>query len=317
MNVFLPYSHECLHEENFVQPNLAKAFLKHWQKDAAGILSHPISCGLTWRQRKLIVDSCPKSQKTAFSSEQQEWLSACLRNSPIKLVKLDLGLGSANLQAWAEAGQRAHKKTFLRLPAVPQRPQKQKPYRWGMKRLLDRIVAALLLVALSPILVGISFLLRMRSSQPVMVRHWCVGERGLLFQSLRFRTASHPLPQSISSLESSAKQTWLTQVEGWLSQLNLDRLPLLLNVLRGEMSLVGPHPVALADAVRVSPELRHGLNALPGIVGIRPHLTQLKIKGQNVIHPCDVNYIQRWSLRWDLKFLLMTLPKLISTVGIS
>jgi lipopolysaccharide/colanic/teichoic acid biosynthesis glycosyltransferase len=316
MNSFSPYPYGYLHENNSVQPNSHRASLNHLRKKSADYLPNPISCGLKWRQRKLIVESCSENQKIPFSVEQQEWLIACLRNSPIKLVKLDTALGEADLQAWAEASKQTHKPAFLRLPAVPQRPQKQKPYRWGIKRLLDRAVAALLLIILIPVIGGISLLLRLRSSQPLIVRHWCVGERGLLFQSLRFRTTPHSFTRLTPSLETSSGQT-PTDLEGWLSQLKLDRLPLLLNVLRGEMSLVGSHPVSLTNAIRVSPELRHGLNALPGIIGIRPTPVNLKVREPNVIHPCDLNYFQGWSLRWDLKFLLMTLPKLILAVGIS
>jgi len=86
-------------------------------------------------------------------------------------------------------------------------------------------------------------------------------------------------------------------------------------VLRGEMSLVGPRPWALYDVVRISPELRQRLNALPGMTGawqVQDRSTQLDI---SIVNRTDLQYLESWSLRRDFKFLLLTIPKVISGFG--
>jgi lipopolysaccharide/colanic/teichoic acid biosynthesis glycosyltransferase len=81
------------------------------------------------------------------------------------------------------------------------------------------------------------------------------------------------------------------------------------------MSLVGSYPYALGDAVQLDRESQHCLNALPGIVGIRPLKKRSTLEDLNSTHQCDLDYLQGWSLWWDFKFLLMTIPKLILTMS--
>ena len=261
---------------------------------------------LKWRQHKLIVQySTERQQFIDPSTNEQEWLIMRLQNSPIKLVKLDIALGEACLKNWAEACHQTARPAFLRLPAVPNRPQNKKPLHWCLKRWLDWGIAALLWVVLSPLLLGLLSLLWIESSEPAILRQWYVGERGRLFQCFRFRTGS------------SAN---VTDLGKWLSKLKLDRLPMLLNVLRGEMSLVGSHPFDLNSAIRVRLESRYCLNLLPGIVGIQPMQGYLLVEDSKSLNLCDryqngYNYLQDWSLKWDLKFLLMVIPKLILTLS--
>jgi lipopolysaccharide/colanic/teichoic acid biosynthesis glycosyltransferase len=281
---------------------------------------------LKWRQRKLIVQFLPEEPPVPLPFlDQQQWLVDRLRNSSVKLIKLDLDLGEPSLQSWAEAGQKTARKTFLRVPAVPQRPQKKQPLSWWLKRGLDWMVAAILLGVLSPAMLGLMLLLRLESPKPIFVRQWCVGERGRLFQSLKFRTAIVNPPslpaqstarrQSLASSSLAQNPVHLQGVGRSLHKLRLDRLPLLLNVLQGEMSLVGSYPYALGDAVQLDRDSQHCLNALPGIVGIRPLKKRSTLEDLNSTHQCDLDYLQGWSLWWDFKFLLMTIPKLILTMS--
>jgi lipopolysaccharide/colanic/teichoic acid biosynthesis glycosyltransferase len=95
----------------------------------------------------------------------------------------------------------------------------------------------------------------------------------------------------------------------------LHKLPQLLNVLRGEMTLVGPHPWNLYDAARVSPNSQGQMNAMPGITGVwqmqeRPKLLEL----DEILH-CDLEYLKTWSLRRDLKIMLLTVPRILSDCG--
>jgi lipopolysaccharide/colanic/teichoic acid biosynthesis glycosyltransferase len=96
---------------------------------------------------------------------------------------------------------------------------------------------------------------------------------------------------------------------------SLDELPQLVNVLRGEMSLVGPRPWALYDALRVSPALQHRLKAMPGITGawqVEARSQQLDL---NIVNGRDVTYLKNWSLGQDFLLLLRTVPKVLSRSG--
>jgi lipopolysaccharide/colanic/teichoic acid biosynthesis glycosyltransferase len=95
----------------------------------------------------------------------------------------------------------------------------------------------------------------------------------------------------------------------------LDELPQLINVLRGEMSLVGPRPWALYDAIRIKPELHQRLNALPGMTGawqIEARSEQLDL---DAVTEQDLQYLKNWSLWQDLKILLLTVPSVLKGHG--
>jgi lipopolysaccharide/colanic/teichoic acid biosynthesis glycosyltransferase len=81
------------------------------------------------------------------------------------------------------------------------------------------------------------------------------------------------------------------------------------------MSLVGPRPWALYDAVRISPELQHRLNALPGITGAWQVESRSHLRDLNLVNRGDLKYLHTWSLQQDLKFLLLTIPKVITGFG--
>lgn len=230
---------------------------------------------LAWRQRKLIVSlTLDTKQLTIPSVEKQASLVDCLRRSPITLVKLDLNLGETRLWLWANACQQANKPVFLRLPLIPNLPQKKSPRQWQLKRMIDWIGAATLLLLLSPFLLVVASLIRWESPGPLFLKQWRVGERGKLFQLLKFRHTVIDREQIAAStstnqhhLSSLKHELPTTRIGRWLCKHGLNELPQLINVLRGEMSLIGPRPFTLSDAVRLAPELRGRLNTLPGITG--------------------------------------------------
>jgi lipopolysaccharide/colanic/teichoic acid biosynthesis glycosyltransferase len=107
----------------------------------------------------------------------------------------------------------------------------------------------------------------------------------------------------------------VTPIGRWMRKYSLDELPQLFNVLRGEMSLVGPRPWALYDAVRLSPAVRQRLNALPGITGIWQVTGRSHLRDLDAVNRVDLRYMGNWSLRQDFKILLLTVPKVLSGFG--
>jgi hypothetical protein len=213
---------------------------------------HLPECTLKWRQGQLLAkqpQQVKQPQVPLLKSEQS--LVECLKCSPVKLLRIDPDLGETGLRLWADACEQANKPVFLRIPATQELPRQRSLLRPWLNRLLDWSAAALLLLALSPVMLGLVLLWRVHAPGPIFCREWHIGERGKLFRLLKFRTDA-PL---------------ITLLGRWMGKYSLYELPQLFNVLRGEMSLVGPRPWTLHDAVRISPEKRQQMNALPGITG--------------------------------------------------
>jgi sugar transferase EpsL len=181
------------------------------------------------------------------------------------------------------------------------------------KRLLDLAGAALGLAVLSPFILIIALLVRLVHGSPVLFRQQRPGHRGRPFQILKFRTMSASRGPDGSLLPDAER---LTRFGGTLRALSLDELPELINVLRGEMSLVGPRPLLMHYLERYSPEQMRRHEVLPGITG------WAQVNGRNAItwedkFRLDVWYVDHWSFWLDLKILLLTLWKVLRREGIS
>jgi lipopolysaccharide/colanic/teichoic acid biosynthesis glycosyltransferase len=232
--------------------------------------------------------------------ENEQWLVECLKHSGVRLIRIVPDLGEPSLKFWAEACDKASKSIFLRLSAAAQLPSSRCPLRWWLKRLIDWSAATLLLLTLSPVMLGLACLVRLQSPEPIFYRQWCVGERGKLFRLLKFRTMVMNTDQSI------------TPLGRWMRKYSLDELPQLFNVLRFEISLVGPRPWILSDAVQISPEFRQQLNALPGIIAKQQKEARSNLLDLDALRRCNLEYLRCWSLWQDLKILLLTISKVFS-----
>ena len=270
-------------------------------------------CTLKWRQGQLLVSFGHSVKQPHLPSlESEQWLVECLKHSPVRLIRIVLDLGEPSLNLWASACEQASKSVFLRLSAAHQLPSQRFPLRWWLKRLIDWSVAALLLLTLSPVILGLVCLMRLQSPEPIFCGQWCVGQRGKLFRLLKFRTmvmnTQVPHDQLMVNQKSQLDcedDHSITPLE-CMRKYSLEELPQLFNVLRGEMSLVGPHPWTLYDAVRISPEFRQQLNALPGI--IRPQKeAQSNLLNLDAVNRCYLEYLSSWSLWQDFKILLLTI----------
>jgi lipopolysaccharide/colanic/teichoic acid biosynthesis glycosyltransferase len=278
---------------------------------------------LIWRQQTLIVKRVDHGNLHLVSLQNPDRIVACLQRSPIERVKLDPNFNEATLTLWANAGQQAGKTVFLRLPGAAKLPSRQASLSWRLKCWVDRMAASLLLLLLSPLLMAIALLIMVSDPGPVLFQQWRVGKRGQLFQILKFRTmvvdaaAQHHqvMQHQVNSLHKLENDPRLTPLGGWLRRYSLDELPQLINVLRGEMSLVGPRPWALYDAIRVNPQLRQRLNALPGMTGLWQVMMRSHLRDLDAVNRCDLDYLSNWSALQDFKILLLTIPKVLSRFG--
>jgi sugar transferase EpsL len=181
------------------------------------------------------------------------------------------------------------------------------------KRIFDLAIALLLSPAWILILLVIGVLVRLKLGAPVLFRQKRPGYQGRIFTLYKFRTMTDARDQAGNLLPDAQR---LTSFGQWLRRTSLDELPELLNVLRGDMSLVGPRPLLVQYLERYSPEQARRHEVLPGITG------WAQVNGRNAISwddkfRLDTWYVDHRSLRLDLKILLLTFAKVFKREGIS
>ena len=181
-----------------------------------------------------------------------------------------------------------------------------------LKRLLDFVVALLALVLLSPLLFLLAVWIRLTMGSPVLFRQTRPGLHGRPFTMYKFRTMTDARDAEGNLLPDDQR---LTRFGRFLRSTSLDELPELINVLKGEMSLVGPRPLLMKYLDRYTPEQFRRHEVKPGITG------WAQVNGRNAISweekfKLDVWYVDNWDLWLDLKILLMTLVKVFRREGI-
>jgi lipopolysaccharide/colanic/teichoic acid biosynthesis glycosyltransferase len=163
------------------------------------------------------------------------------------------------------------------------------------------------------VLGGVALLVRLRLGTPILFRQPRAGRHGRPFRIVKFRSMTDARDAS-GALLSDAER--LPAFGGWLRASSLDELPELLNVLRGEMSLVGPRPLHLHYVERYDAEQRRRLDARPGLTGLA------QVSGRNALDwpsrfALDVEYVERCSLVLDLRILARTLGAVLRRDGIA
>jgi len=181
------------------------------------------------------------------------------------------------------------------------------------KRLFDLALAIPGLVLLSPFLLIIAGLVWIYHGRPVLFRQARGGYRGKSFDVFKFRSMTNKRDPHGNLLPDAER---LTRFGRFLRSISLDELPELFNVLRGEMSLVGPRPLFAKYLDRYTCEQARRHDVLPGITG------WAQVNGRNVLtwedkFRLDVWYVDHWSLGLDIKILFMTLWKTLRREGIS
>jgi lipopolysaccharide/colanic/teichoic acid biosynthesis glycosyltransferase len=198
----------------------------------------------------------------------------------------------------------------------------------AFKRAIDLAGAALGLAMLAPVMLLIALAVRLSSPGPVLFRQLRLGRGGQPFYVLKFRTMDADAERRMAELESRneavggvlfkiRRDPRVTPLGRFLRRSSLDELPQLINVLRGEMSLVGPRPLQLRDSYRLEDldreAFKRRLSVPPGITG--PWQVGGRSDGTEGMIRQDLDYIARWWLGLDLKILLQTVPAVLSGRG--
>ncbi len=182
-----------------------------------------------------------------------------------------------------------------------------------MKRIFDIVVSSMSLVFLSPLLFIIASLIRKRMGEPVLFRQQRPGLHGRPFWLLKFRTMTDVRDNTGILLPDVDR---LTKFGRFLRATSLDELPEFFNVLKGDMSLVGPRPLLMQYLDRYTPEQARRHEVKPGITG------WAQIHGRNALtweekFKLDVWYVDNWSIWLDIRVLIITLWKIIRREGIN
>ncbi len=195
---------------------------------------------------------------------------------------------------------------------------------FALKRTFDLIGATLLLIVLSPLLALIVLAVRMTSRGPALFHSTRRGIGQRPFQCLKFRTMHTDAEQRQADLDELNEASGalfkirddprLTSVGRMLRRFSLDELPQLVNVIRGEMSLVGPRPLPERDYEMLEEWHRKRYLVLPGITGLWQVSGRSELDFDDLVH-LDFIYLERWSLALDLTILLKTIPAVISRRG--
>lgn len=182
-----------------------------------------------------------------------------------------------------------------------------------MKRMVDILGGGIGLLVLSPVMVVVALLIRREMGSPVFFRQTRPGRHGKPFQMIKFRTMRDAIDADGHLLPDAER---LTRLGRFLRSSSLDELPELWNVLKGEMSLVGPRPLLMDYLPLYSPEQARRHEVRPGVTG------WAQMNGRNAISwdekfALDVWYVDNRSLWLDLKIIWLTIRKVIKRDGIS
>jgi exopolysaccharide production protein ExoY len=211
---------------------------------------------------------------------------------------------------------------------VRERTRGPQPWARRLHMVTNQCAAALLLLLAAPLMLWVAWKTWRHDGAPVLFGHYRVGRDGRLFRCLKFRTMYRESEQMLADLlarDPAARAQWerdqkladdprITPVGHFLRRTSLDELPQLFNVLRGEMSLVGPRPITVGELTRYGRVRWHYLSVTPGITGL------WQVSGRNETSyeqrvALDERYVERRSLGVDLWILLRTVKVVLTREG--
>jgi exopolysaccharide biosynthesis polyprenyl glycosylphosphotransferase len=201
-----------------------------------------------------------------------------------------------------------------------------KPTQMALKRAFDILSSGVALWLLSPLLIGVALMIKLTSRGPVLFRQVRVGMHGRPFRMLKFRTMvenAESLKETLAAKNEMdgpvfkmKRDPRITSIGRFLRKFSIDELPQLVNVLRGDMSVVGPRPPVPNEVARYEPWQRRRLSVRPGLTCI------WQVSGRNEISFeqwmfMDLQYIDHWTFSNDIGLILKTLPVVLTGRGAS
>jgi exopolysaccharide biosynthesis polyprenyl glycosylphosphotransferase len=222
------------------------------------------------------------------------------------------------------AGPRVHIRPVAGLPLL----HMDRPELTGIRRLtkgvFDRTAAALGVLVLTPVLLSITLAVRLTSPGPVLFRQERIGRCGEPFTMLKFRSMVDGADRLVESLASDGngngvlfkikEDPRVTRVGKVLRRYSIDELPQLFNVLRGEMSLVGPRPPLAREVEKYGPEMHRRFLVKPGLTGLWQVSGRSDLSWDDSVR-IDVRYVENWSLAFDLMILAKTVRAVLRGSG--
>ena len=192
-------------------------------------------------------------------------------------------------------------------------------------RVLDVFFSALLLVALSPFFLLIALLIRLDSKGPAFFTHERIGKNGRIIRIYKFRSMRENAEELISEFSPEQRALWdadykldddprVTRVGNFLRKTYLDELPQLMNVLKGELSMVGPRPVVAEELEKYGENKQKFLSITPGLTGYWQVYADKNCTYQQRME-MELFYVEHASLRWNLKIAYATLRAIFGRKG--
>jgi len=274
-----------------------------------------------------VIDKVPQNLTEILKSEPIEWVIVTEKKHKKHISKIE-NLGLTVSFYLAEVFGETHSfvtlESSLTSPIITFHPSPPHYAQLFIKYILDRILSLTAILLLFPIFVLISIIIKLTSKGPIIYKHQRVGLKGKPFSMFKFRTMfqnAEETKESLYALNVMDKVVFkikddprITKTGRFLRRFSLDELPQLFNVLKGDMSLVGPRPPLFAEVKQYEDWQRKRL-------AIKPGLTCLwLIRGRSDLPfeewmRLDLEYINNWSLTLDFIILLKTIPTIISGKG--
>ena len=185
-----------------------------------------------------------------------------------------------------------------------------------IKRLGDIFLSLIGVIILCPLFIIIAIAIKLYSEGPVIFKHKRFGRYKKSFYVLKFRTMKVESPKYVATRDLHNSEQWITKVGSFLRKTSLDELPQLCNILVGNMSIVGPRPVAISELDVIEAREQYGANdILPGLTG------WAQINGRDNLSTdvkarLDGYYVQHRSLTMDIKCIVRTIPYVLKRKGI-
>ena len=253
--------------------------------------------GLTSTDNKKIFIGKPVDFDTNKVKQHLEVLSKIIENENVELI---------------DSVMREFVTTYIR-PEDANRKEKVMKFQNVVKRTIDIVCSGLGLIVLSPILLITAVLIRIKLGSPIFFTQDRLGKDGKVFKMIKFRTMLDAVDKWGEPLPDEERMTSFGQL---LRSTSIDELPELINVFKGDMSLVGPRPLLVEYKELYSPEQFRRHEVRPGITG------WAQVNGRNTLgwserFKLDVEYVDNYNLFMDIKILFMTVLKVVKRDGIS